>query len=666
MAEGKVSRFEETLRPKITICEGEIKMEQSLIYYIPPVGHTPKAVVEILQKHTEIKFVSLVGVDLGGNDTDEKIPSSYFIKNIDEMLVHGVQTDGSSVVLPEIATLNNARVDLIPDINVNWFIDYNYDSLDEETGMPIGTLRIPSFLIHNDTRRVDSRSILKNTIERFQKEIPALLKAHPYAMESLGLKATDEIQEVILTAATELEFWVKTPDYDADVEQLTTSQVLQEQYWKRTIGPVRSALEKTLILLDKFGLGVEMGHKEVGGVKAKLASSGSFDHIMEQLEIDWNYSHALQSADNETQARNIVKETFMRSGLEVTFMAKPIEGIAGNGEHTHIGMAIKLKDGRKVNLFAPAEMKKDFMSPIGWGSLMGLLKNYEVVNPFVASTNDALNRLKPGFEAPVCIVASVGHNVEIPSRNRTVLAGLVRDTNNPLSTRFELRAPNPTSNTYLVLASVYQAMLDGIKSVLESEKTSKELETDFSKSPGEEKYYLEKNRAYRSESDVFEHFTAEQRDSMFGKPPATVWENISSLEKYPEKKKILMEGNVFGEEIISSYRHAVLNLWAMELKNRIIPDNMDFVRACRRIPQTDNVSDLDVVTWEKINQLRNYLMKDRLEEKSLFTQIRESIDNMDFETVSKLQIIMSEKINELGQLYAAYKKNLFEVPDTEG
>ncbi|EPS54098.1 glutamine synthetase, partial [Clostridium botulinum Af84] len=34
-----------------------------------------------------------------------------------------VQTDGSSVVLPGIATLNNAKVDMIVDMDVNWFID---------------------------------------------------------------------------------------------------------------------------------------------------------------------------------------------------------------------------------------------------------------------------------------------------------------------------------------------------------------------------------------------------------------------------------------------------------------------------------------------------------------------------------------------------------------
>lgn len=62
---------------------------------------------------------------------------------------------------------------------------------------------------------------------------------------------------------------------------------------------------------------------------------------------------------------------------------------------------------------------------------MGILKNYEVINPFVSPSLDALNRLKPGYEAPVCIVTSLGHSAHEPSRNRTILIGLVRDERNP-------------------------------------------------------------------------------------------------------------------------------------------------------------------------------------------------------------------------------------------
>lgn len=31
------------------------------------------------------------------------------------------------------------------------------------------------------------------------------------------------------------------------------------------------------------------------------------------------------------------------NGLEVSFQAKPIPGVAGSGEHTHVGIAAKLK-----------------------------------------------------------------------------------------------------------------------------------------------------------------------------------------------------------------------------------------------------------------------------------------------------------------------------------
>ena len=123
-------------------------------------------------------------------------------------------------------------------------------------------------------------------------------------------------------------------------------------------------------------------------------------------------------------------------------MAKPMEKVAGSGGHTHVGLAARV-DGSVRNLFAPAENQQDFLSSMGWGALMGILKNYEAIGAFINASNDAFNRLRPGFEAPVCIVASVGHSVALPSRNRTVLVGLIRENNNPAATRLEVRSPNP-------------------------------------------------------------------------------------------------------------------------------------------------------------------------------------------------------------------------------
>ena len=635
-------------------------LAMDLLYVLSPKEMSRKELTVALQKRPEIKFVSLAGVDLAGNITDEKIPVELFIENIEEFLTGSVQTDGSSVVLPGIATLNNGKLDLVADSLSKWFIDYNYENFDMFNGKPVGTLRIPSFLSH-DGIMVDSRHALKRAADYTKKGIKEIFEKHEKLAEKYGFKAND-IEEVILTTATELEFWVKTPNKEADVEALSASQDLQESYWKRTKGAVRTALEQSLLMMSKYGFEPEMGHKEVGGIKAKLSEAGSFTHIMEQLEIDWKYDSSLQSIDNEKYVRTLVKEIFRLNGLEVTFDAKPIEGVAGNGKHTHVGIAIKLKDGRRINLFTAKDPKKDFLSELGYGAMMGFLKHYEVINPFISSTIDSLNRLKPGFEAPVCIVCSLGHTVENPSRNRTVLVGLVRDIESHFATRFEVRSPNPNTNTYLSVASIYQSMLNGMKAVIESGKTTKELEGELSKKAGEESFYLEKNRAYRSEDNVFEHFTDSQRDTMFAKPPATVYENIINLTTQTEKRKVLLEGDVMNEKIIMSFQLAITNRWLSEILSRLLPNYTDIVRECKHVVDTQS-NELDMLAWAKVNNLRHHLMKDTSTSTSLFTKIRTAGAAYDYETVSKLQIEMDEKINELKNDYFEYKKNLLDIEE---
>lgn len=317
-------------------------MIKDLIYTIPHDKHTSEDIKAILLAHPEIKFVSFVGVDLSCNDTDEKIPVKLFLEDL-ETILHGVaiQTDGSSVVLPGIATLNNAKVDMVTDLDSKWFVDYNYDHIDLETQKPIGTLRIPCFLYHTN-KPVDSRHILKSAVTSFKETLWNIFETKPEILKPYGITKGD-IDEINITSATELEFWVKTPNDKAEVEELYTSEVLHEHYWTRTKGTVRTALEESLLLMEAYGFEPEMGHKEVGGVKAKLTSNGQFNHIMEQMEVDWKFSDALQSADNELFIKILIQETFRRNGLEVTFMAKPLEGIAGSGMHVHLGVSLKLK-----------------------------------------------------------------------------------------------------------------------------------------------------------------------------------------------------------------------------------------------------------------------------------------------------------------------------------
>ena len=630
-------------------------MDKELLYCIPAGQYGKEGVLSLLAQHPEIRFVSLVGIDLAGNDTDEKIPIEIFMKDYEDFFAgKAVQTDGSSVVFMNIATLNDARVDMVADSSVNWYVDYNDENI-EDNGKPVGTLRIPCFLIHNG-KFIDSRSILKNSCEYVAGELKKLLlDAQVKDMENFPFS---EIQDIVFTTGTELEFWVKTPSEKETVQHLSISQRLQEQYWQRMRGNVRTAMEQTIEELDARGLHVEMGHKEVGGIKPKVDDAGHIFDVCEQLELDWLFStNPLQAADNELEARIVVREVFRRNGLDVSFRAKPIIGVAGSGEHTHVGIAALLKNGKTINLLAPEDMKADFLSTIGYGFIMGILNNYEATNPFVSSTTDAFNRLKPGFEAPVCIVTSLGHTPEVPSRNRSILMGLIRDIGNPKATRFELRAPNPFTNTYLVVSCLYLTALDGIEYALKSNKSAAELLAELSKKPGEDSDYLEKGRAYRCEENVFEAFTDEERDAAFGKPPATVWENVKIMKANPDKVKVITKGGILSEQIVDSFLASIVYRWKNELIDRIIPGTEAAVRGYKKL---DNDDKIDERRWKAIKAKRIELAKDTDDEKCICTRLKEALETGDYDTASDLQLEMTKKAQALEKEYHVYALNILD------
>ncbi len=629
-------------------------MNKNLLYCVPAGQYGKEGVLSLLAQHPEIRFVSLVGIDLAGNDTDERIPMEIFMKDYEDFFAgKAVQTDGSSVVFMNIATLNDARVDMVADSTVNWYVDYNDDNIDEETGLPIGTLRIPSFLIHNG-HYIDSRSILKASCEYVADSLRKLLVgAQVKGMENFPFS---EIQDIVFTTGTELEFWVKTPSEKETVQHLSISQRLQEQYWQRMRGNVRTAMEQAIEELDARGMHVEMGHKEVGGIKPKVDDAGHTVDVCEQLELDWLFSmNPLQAADNELEARIVIREVFRKYGLDVSFQAKPIIGVAGSGEHTHVGICATLKNGKSMNLLAPLDMKEDFLSTIGYGFIMGILKNYEATNPFVSSTTDAFNRLKPGFEAPVCIVTSLGHNPEVPSRNRTILIGLVRDIENPKATRFELRAPNPFTNTYLAASCLFLTALDGITYAITSGKSPAELLAELSKKPGEAADYLEAGRAYRCEDNVFEDFTQEERDAAFGKPPATVWENVRTMKASPEKAAVITAGDSLNETIVASFLDSIVYRWENELVDRIIPATEALVKGFKKLESED---ELDEERWEAILAKKYELIKDTKAAKSIATKLKEALEAADYDTASDLQVELSKKAEALEKEYAVYAGNI--------
>lgn len=625
--------------------ENKFIYDKELIYTIENNQCNKKELLKILKKHPEIKFASFVAVDLMGKDTDEKIPIEYFIKNMEELINGGIQTDGSSVDLGDIATLSDARVDLIPDKSVDWYVDYNYENIDPITHLPTGTLRIWSFLSHNGNY-IDSRYILKNSLVNLKKYLVDKINNDKELLNYYDIESIENYDNIQFMLGTELEFWVRTPYDSINVHELVISQSLKEQYWKRTQGVVRTALEQALEVLQLYKINPEMGHKEVGGVRTYVAE-GSNAHIVEQLEIDWKYSNVVKALDNELLVRTIIKEIFRLNGLEVSFNAKPIKKVAGNGKHCHLSIMLNKENGDKFNLLEPVE-EHTYMSKIGWGMIMGILKNYEFINPFISNTTDSLNRLTPGFEAPTHIVASIGRSCNEESRNRTVLACLIRDRNNPLATRFELRSPNPKTNIYMSISAVYAAIKDGLDFTLQKDLSNFQIEREFCKKYDDEGDYFSKNRIYREEEDIFEKYTEQERDKNFGACPRTVYENVSKLSKKNVIERALRK------DIIEAYINLSIKNWILDLEQRIIPENRNKILACSKL---ENENEYDKELWEQINNLKKELAKDDKGKMSLISQIIESASKHDFKRISNLQIEMDEKMNKLESLYEKYKDN---------
>jgi glutamine synthetase len=145
---------------------------------------------------------------------------------------------------------------------------------------------------------------------------------------------------------------------------------------------------------------------------------------------------------------------------------------------------------------------------------------------------------------------------------------------------------------------------------------------------------------------------------MFGKPPATVWENMDALKKYPEKLKVLKAGNVLRQDLIDAFVNGALLRWKVEIIERIIPQYLDSIRKVTCLHSVANP--VDDAAWAKINELRLYLAKDGAE-KSLFTKVREVLAAGKYSEASAMQQEMAAKMGELETAYELYKRNLLDI-----
>lgn len=191
--------------------------------------------------------------------------------------------------------------------------------------------------------------------------------------------------------------------------------------------------------LDMMGLNVEVGHHEVA---------------IGQHEIDFQYDHALKTADNVLTFKYTVKAIAAKHGLVASFMPKPLFGVNGSGMHCHQSIF----DASGKNLFFNADDAFN-LSPMAYGFIAGQLKHAKALSAVIAPTVNSYKRLVPGYEAPVYIGWA--------QQNRSALIRIPRYTpGQEKAVRAELRCPDPSANPYLAFAAMIAAGFDGVENGL--------------------------------------------------------------------------------------------------------------------------------------------------------------------------------------------------------
>ena len=134
---------------------------------------------------------------------------------------------------------------------------------------------------------------------------------------------------------------------------------------------------------------------------------------------------------------------------------------------------------------------------------------------------------------------------------------------------------------------------------------------------------------------------------------------MENLKLHPSKVKVLQSGNIITEDIIAAFVSGALTRWKTEILYSLIPQGLQLVRECKRLHDSASSTDLDLQLWEKIEELRLYLAKDTIQQKSLLTRLRMALIEKEYSLASNLQQELAEALKELKNVYEQqYCRNL--------
>lgn len=204
----------------------------------------------------------------------------------------------------------------------------------------------------------------------------------------------------------------------------------------------RDLRRNTVLTLEKMSVPVEY----------TFHAAGRSQHGM-----SLRHAEALSMSDAITTAKLIIKQQAYESGCHASFMPKPLAGEDGSAMFLH--QSLFNHDGN--NVFWREDDEKYHLSDIAKHYMAGILAHAREISAITNPTVNSYKRITTGGD-------SVPQYATWGLRNRASMVRIpVYKPGKQLSTRIELRSPDPMANPYLVNAVTLAAGLDGIERKLE-------------------------------------------------------------------------------------------------------------------------------------------------------------------------------------------------------
>lgn len=204
----------------------------------------------------------------------------------------------------------------------------------------------------------------------------------------------------------------------------------------------RDLRRNTVLTLEKMSVPVEYTFHAAG---------------RSQHGISLRHAEALSMSDAITTAKLIIKQQAYESGCHASFMPKPLAGEDGSAMFLH--QSLFDHDGN--NVFWGEDDEKYHLSDVAKHYMAGILAHAREISAITNPTVNSYKRITTGGD-------SVPQYATWGLRNRASMVRIpVYKPGKQLSTRIELRSPDPMANPYLVNAVTLAAGLDGIERKLE-------------------------------------------------------------------------------------------------------------------------------------------------------------------------------------------------------